>query len=60
MHTVRLQPSNPEEWQVIFVVPTGLEVIACYSDKDTAMQYCSYLNGGLPPWGYTMNVVNHY
>jgi len=27
------------------------------SDFDQAMAYCSYLNGGLPPYGYTMNVI---
>jgi len=57
MHTVELLGDG--RWRVIFVaagVPSY--VIETYPTKDEAWMWCSYLNGGLPPLGYTMMVQN--
>jgi len=57
MHTVRIvKTENDEYWQVIFAAPGILEVISVYNNMEDAFGICSYLNGGLPPAGYTMNV----
>ena len=61
MHTIRQEPNNNQGfWQVIFVSPGCVEVIATYAEREEAMTWCSYLNGGFPPLGYKMDVTNHY
>jgi hypothetical protein len=57
MHTIR--QNDDGEWFVIFIGAREDQFIAFYDSQYTAMQYCSYLNGGLPPLGYQMDVVNH-
>jgi len=61
MHTIRPNPSNPEEWQVIFIGYANIETtIASYPNQDIAMSYCSFLNGGMHPLGYHMEVTCHH
>lgn len=58
MHTIRY--GTGDSWQVIFVIPGVVEVIATYPNQDEAMGFCAYLNGGLDPRGYHMEVTCHH
>jgi hypothetical protein len=61
MHTIRKNDlDGVETWEVIFVFPDDgtRTVIMTKPDFDSAMIYCSFLNGGMAPWGYTMSIQN--
>jgi len=59
MHTFA---QNGVMWTVYFVPPYAVTMgdwigIADYTTTEQAMDYVSFLNGGLPPNGYTMGVI---
>jgi hypothetical protein len=61
MHTIRHNThDSAETWEVIFVFSDcDTVVVGVYSKIEDAFGICSYLNGGLPPAGYTMGIINH-
>jgi hypothetical protein len=61
MHTVRrVKTENQEYWEVIFAFSDcDTVILATYNKVEDAFGICSYLNGGLPPAGYTMGIINH-
>jgi hypothetical protein len=61
MHTIQYRRDGENEyWEVVFVFPDDgtRSRIESYKTMAEAMMYCSYLNGGLPPTGYTMGIAN--
>jgi len=60
MHTIRRNQSNPNEWLVVFAFRLDDDrIIMRHPDQYQAMEWCSYLNGGLHPQRY-IDVQNHY
>ena len=58
MHTVR---QFDDMWEVVFHNMHGetVNVIGRYTKAEDAFGICSYLNGGLPPAGHTMGIINY-
>jgi hypothetical protein len=60
VHTIRPNPQDVNEWQVIFVTSESVTTVVTCPNQETAMMYASFLNGGLNPHGYNLDVTNHY